>query len=408
VRKLQTCTPNQTIYKRMRQNFLFETMTILSVDDSSFLTHRLPMAMAAKKVSRTVWVICKDTGKCEEIRKIGFSVINLSVGDAPLNIFANLKMLRQLTGIYETVQPDLVYHSSVQMSFLGSLACLFTVNPPSINAITGVGYLFSSEQLKAKFLRWALGPVLKVLWRREGAIMLFQNPDDRAVFAKRGLSFKNAPLIPGSGVDDSKFKPVVKNCSPRKNNRPLVIGCASRLLRDKGIPELIEAIKIAEKNCKIELRVAGNIYSKNPSSCTRRDMEQWSNIPSVKFLGNVTDMMGFWHDCDVAILPSHREGFPKALLEAAASGLPLLGTDVPGVREIVLDGVNGLLFAKGDCQDIAEKINKIYNDYKFRMSAGRASLRMIKSKGLSSGAVETAFVELFASIKTHAGFASER
>ena len=68
---------------------------------------------------------------------------------------------------------------------------------------------------------------------------------------------------------------------------------------------------------------------------------------------------GFWQGCDVAILPSHREGFPKALLEAAACGLPLLGTDVPGVREIVLDGVNGLLFAKGDCQDIVRKIKTI-------------------------------------------------
>ena len=123
---IQTSTPNQTIYKRMRQNFLFETMTILSSDDRSFLTHRLPMAMAAKKVCRSVWVICKDTGNCEEIRKIGFDVIDLPMGNAPLNIYANFKILRQLTDIYSSIQPDLIYHSSVQMSFLGSLARLFT------------------------------------------------------------------------------------------------------------------------------------------------------------------------------------------------------------------------------------------------------------------------------------------
>ena len=138
------------------------------------------------------------------------------------------------------------------------------VNFPSINAITGVGYLFSSEQLKAKFLRWALSPVLRFLWRRAGTVMLFQNPDDRAVFIKRGLSAENAPLIPGSGVDDDKFKPVATKSSLGKNNRPLVIGCASRLLRDKGIPELIEAVKIVEKNYHIELQVAGDIFLKNP------------------------------------------------------------------------------------------------------------------------------------------------
>ena len=85
--------------------------------------------------------------------------------NAPLNVFANFKILRQLTGIYKSAQPDLIYHSSVQMSFLGSLARLFTGNLSSINAITGVGYLFSSEQVKAKFLRWALCPFLQILWR---------------------------------------------------------------------------------------------------------------------------------------------------------------------------------------------------------------------------------------------------
>ena len=405
---IQTCTPNQTIYKRMRQNFLFETMTILSSDDRSFLTHRLPMAMAAKKVCRSVWVICKDTGNCDEIREIGFDVIDLPMGNAPLNISANFKILRQLNGIYKSVQPDLIYHSSVQMCFLGSLARLFTGNLPSINAITGVGYLFSSEQPKAKFLRWALSPVLQVLWRRPGTITLFQNPDDRAVFIKRGLSAGNAPLIPGSGVDDQKFRPVTTKSSLGKKNRKLVIGCASRLLRDKGIPELIEAIKIVEKNYDIELRVAGDIHLKNPSSCTPHDIEKWSKILSAKFLGNVSDMVGFWQGCDVAILPSHREGFPKALLEAAACGLPLLGSDVPGVREIVVDGVNGLLFAKGDCHDIARKIEKMLIDQKLRQSAGKASREVIKSKGLSNRAVEAAFVELFTSIKTRAAFANDR
>ncbi len=213
----------------MRQNFLFETMTILSSDDRSFLTHRLPMAMAAKKVCRNVWIICKDTGKCEEIRKIGFGVIDLPIGNVPLNIFANLKMLRQLTGVYKSLRPDLIYHSSVQMSFLGSLVHLFMGNLLSINAITGVGYLFSSEQPKAKFLRWAMSPVLRVLWGQAGAVMLFQNSDDREVFFKRGLSAGNAPLIPGSGVDDQKFRPAKTKRSLRKINRTLVIGCASRL-----------------------------------------------------------------------------------------------------------------------------------------------------------------------------------
>ena len=155
--------------------------------------HRLPMAMAAKKVCRSVLVICKDTGNCEEIRKIGFDVIDLPMGNEPLNIYANFKILRQLTDIYSSIQPDLIYHSSVQMSFLGSLARLFTGHLQSINAVTGVGYLFSSEQPKAKFLRWTLSPLLRFLWRRKGTVMLFQNPDDRAVFSNAGFPLETRP-----------------------------------------------------------------------------------------------------------------------------------------------------------------------------------------------------------------------
>ena len=211
----------------MRKNFLFNRMTILSSDDRSFLSTACQWRWLRKKLCRDVLVICKDTGKCEEIRQMGFGVINLPLGNAPLNIFANLKTLRHLTEIYQSTQPDLIYHSSVQMSFIGSLARLFTGKQrtcnrftnsmPSINAITGVGYLFSSEQFKAKFLRWALSPILRFLWRRAGTVMLFQNPDDRAVFIKRGLSAENAPLIPGSGVDDDKFKPTRTKSESRKN-----------------------------------------------------------------------------------------------------------------------------------------------------------------------------------------------
>ena len=321
--------------------------------------------------------------------------------------FANFKTLRQLTGIYKSVQPDLIYHSSVRMSFLGSLARLNVDGIISINAITGVGYLFSSEQPKAKFLRWFLSPVMRVLWNRKDTVMLFQNPDDREIFINRGLSAVNAPLIPVQ-VLMIKHLSLLQKTSVLGKTIGRCNGCASRLLRDKGIPELVEAVKIVEKNYDIELRVAGDIYLENPSSCTLQEKEKWSKISSVKFLGNVSDMVSFWQGCDVAILPSHREGFPKAGLEAAACGLPLLGSDVPGVREIVLDGVNGLLFSRGDCRDIAQKIETIYRDSNFRRSAGRVSRELIKSRGLSNCAIEAAFIELFTSIKTHAVFASDR
>ena len=146
------------------------------------------------------------------------------------------------------------------------------------------------------------------------------------------------------------------------------------------------------------------MFFMNPSSCTPQEIEEWSKISSVTFLGKVSDMVGFWQGCDVAILPSH-EGFPKALLEAAAGAY---WEAMCRVSVKLLDGVNGLLFVKGDCQDIARKIETIYADQEFRQSAGKASREVIKGRGLSNHAVEVAFVALFESIKTRAAFANDR
>ena len=125
-------------------------------------------------------------------------------------------------------------------------------------------------------------------------------------------------------------------------------------------------------------------------------------------LGNVKDMAQFWRGCDIAILPSHREGLPKALLEAAACGLPLLGADVAGIREIISHGTNGLLFAKGDDVDIASKITEMVTDQNFRQAAGKASRRLVETGGFSDADVQASFVDLFRSIQTRAAFATDR
>lgn len=392
----------------MPKRLTFDTMVLLSINDMSFLMHRLPMAMAAKSVCRDVYVICKNTGKCEQIRDLGFIVIELPLTKANSKIVENFQILRKLVESYRSIKPDLLLHSSVEMSFIGSLAKLFIGNTPSINSITGIGYLFSSDRLMSRFLRFLLWPLMLILWRRSDTLMLFQNPDDRQVFASWGLSQEDAPLIPGSGVNIRDFRPVVKKNLSFKKSRPFVIGCATRLLRDKGIPELMDAVKIIAKNYDIELRIAGEIYPRNPSSCTTEDVDRWSKIPSVKFLGNLSDMVVFWQGCDVAILPSHREGFPKALLEAASCGLPLLGANVPGVREIVVNKLNGLLFLQGDCRDIADKIEDMICDHKFRQSAGKASREIVSIRGLSNKAVEASFVGLFNSMKTRVVSANNR
>jgi len=392
----------------MHKNYLFEAMTILSLDDKSFLTHRLPMAMAAKRLCKKVYVICQNTGQSETIARLGFEVIDLSMEKKSISGFAMAAVVFKLARIYKDKRPNIAYHSSVQMSFIGAMASLAASGMLTVNAITGVGYLFSSTDIKAKILRCLLSPVFKRLWTGRNTVMLFQNPNDRQLFYDKALSNLSAPMIPGSGVDNKLFAPAPRKRRSGVKAKTLVIGCACRLIKDKGLEELISAIKAIEQSCDIELRIAGEIYKQNPSSFSEDEVKKWAEIKSVKLLGNVVDMVGFWQGCDIAILPSHREGLPKALLEAAACGLPLLGSDVPGVREIVVHGSNGLLFTKGDSVDIASKIEKMIDDRAFRIAAGKASRHLIETGGFSNAAVEASFFDLFRSIKSRAAPASDK
>ena len=250
--------------------------------------------------------------------------------------------------------------------------------------------------------------------------MLFQNPDDRNLFSAKGLTKKHAPLIRGSGVDIAKFSPVLRTKTPKKDDKnkadyakklvgkKIVIGCASRLLKDKGLEELILAMRLLEGSVALELRIAGEVYKDNPSSFSPSDIQNWSGIKSVRMIGNVKDMAKFWRECDIAILPSHSEGLPKALLEAAACGLPLLGADVAGIREVILHGSNGLLFEKGDDVDIANKITEMASDQIFRKAAGKASRQLVENSGFSDAEVQASFVDLFRSMQTRAAFANDR
>lgn len=379
----------------MKNKHPVKTILIVSSDDRAFLTHRLPIANAAKDISSNCWVICRDTGQAGKIRKCGFNVITLKNHSAYPGLLSVISTTLELKSVYQQKQPEIIHHSSVFISFLGGLASLFAQEPKYINAITGVGYLFSSNSMKAKILRFALTPIMRALWTRRGQNFLFQNPDDREIFVKKGFGSPSSVIIPGSGVDINKFTPAKKR-KLRKNK--IIIGCASRLIRDKGLEELIQAITSLPPHMNVELHIAGDIAKSNPSSFNYQEIEKWKNISSVEFLGQVEDMKKFWHDCDIAILASHREGLPKSLLEAAACGLPLLGANVPGTRELIDDSVNGYLFEKGNSEDIARCISTLIQDKIFFDKAGLESRKKIKNGGFSNEAVAKAYKEFILSI----------
>ena len=354
------------------------------------------MADAALKISQRVIIACANTGRISEIKGMGFQIHALPSENH--SIISLLRIIFNLIKFYRSEKPQIIHNSSVLMCFVGSIANLFYKPAISINAITGVGYLFTSNSIKAKSIRTILEPVLKLLWSQRNSIFLFQNADDRELFATKRLAPFSSPIIKGSGVDIKHFKPKREYKSYLLNKKPLILGCATRLLKDKGLEEMIKAVAHFGDQKQFELHIAGSLYNNNPSSLKQKELDRLANFKSVRLRGQITNMLEFWQNCDIAILPSHREGLPKSLLEAAACGLPLLGADVPGTREIIRHRYNGLLFKKGDEISISEAIKKVVDNPELRIKLGKKSRKIVEREEFSNQSIARAYQLLLSSI----------
>ena len=261
-----------------------------------------------------------------------------------------VKTFFELLFFYLKIRPHIIHHSTISVCAVGSLAALPLNNCKIINGFTGLGFIFTSpDRLNGLMTRMAL-KICKFAWNGKNVWPLFQNNDDYETLFERGLCSRPPSFTNGSGVDTNLFKPRQKSCKKYK----FILACGSRLVADKGIRELVEAMELVhDTHPDIELRIAGEVDHSNPSSLSLKLINKWRSKPYIKALGHVEDMVEFWNSSDAAILMSAREGMPKALIEAAACGLPIIASDIPGCRSIVKHNENGYLINPNDTQAIA-------------------------------------------------------
>jgi len=196
-------------------------------------------------------------------------------------------------------------------------------------------------------------------------------------------------LIPGSGVDTDALQPLAEP------EGPITFGFAGRLLVDKGIRALVAAHSILRnQGHEFNLVIAGNPDPANPTSVSLNEVEQWMQRPGITWLGHINDIMSLWQRCHVAVLPSHREGLPGSLMEAAACGRPLIATDVPGCREIVLNDQTGLLVPVEDPTALAQAILRLAESPRLRKQYGEAARRLVVTK-LSAKLIGNSIVQLY-------------
>ncbi|MGH6683529.1 MAG: glycosyltransferase family 4 protein [Pseudolabrys sp.] len=339
-------------------------------EDWYFVSHRLPMARAARDAGYEVHVATRVGDSAGRIESEGFHLHPIQWRRGGMNPFRFLCAVMETRRLYRKIQPDLIHHVALLPAIIGSTAAL-GLSPPRLNALAGLGYIFTSADAKARLMRSIARPLLGWLFRRPKTAVLVQNRDDRALVAQLGVPPERIALIPGSGVDVDVLTPL-----PEPDGA-FTAGFVGRLLDDKGVQTLVRAHEmLAERGRAVRLLLAGTPDPSNPASIPDRVLAGWRNRPNLILLGHVDDVRTVWAQAHVGILPSRREGLPKSLLEAAACGRALIATDVPGCREIARQGLNALLVPADDPAALADAIETLMTDRDLRLRFGQASRRL--------------------------------
>lgn len=292
----------------------------------------------------------------------GLRWVALEMDRASLNPAREAQTLRRLARLLRVEAPDLLHSFTVKCAVYGALAARMARVPAVISAVAGMGYVFASNGMKARALR----PVVNLLMRNTlGAghsRLILQNPDDAEAFAAAKIvPRKNIRLIRSSGVDTQRFRPAERVGTAR----PLRVLLAARLLREKGVHEFAEAAELLRRRGRnIECLLAGMPDPGNPNSVAHAQVELWQRDGVLRWLGHVDDMPALLRDVDAMALPSYyREGVPKGLIEAAACGLALVTTDLPGCREVVTrHGIDGLHVPPRDATALADALARLDDD----------------------------------------------
>ena len=334
---------------------------------------RLSLAMALRDAGHEVLLVSPPGPYGEKLQALGFRWVPAPMQRRSLNPLLELALVRWLYQLLRADQVDLVHGFTIKCAVYGALAARLAGVPARVSAVAGMGYVFTSDDCKARLLRPLVRLLIRAALDGGNARLILQNPDDLALFQQaRLVSPQHLRLIPGSGVDCQRFVPAV---GPRPE-RVFTVVLPARLLWDKGLAEYVAAARqLRAEGRKIVFQLAGEPDPGNPASVPASTVRGWVHEELLQWLGHVSDMPGLLQSVDAVILPSYREGLPKGLIEAGACALPLVTTDVPGCREVVEDGVSGLLVPVKDSAALAAAIARLQDDPGLCALLGKAARR---------------------------------
>jgi glycosyltransferase involved in cell wall biosynthesis len=337
-------------------------------DAPFFVTHRLPLAAAAVKAGYEVHVaVPYDEQAVAAIRAAGVVHHDVPLQRGARAVAGELRLIGAYWRLVRALKPDVLHAVTMKPVLYGGLVARFAGVPAAVHAITGLGYLFLIKGALAGAQRAFVKALYRFALAHPNVRAIFQNPDDLAVFEDdRLVRPGTAVMIRGCGVDTDVFAP-----APEPSGAPIVLFPA-RIIGDKGVREFVGAARLLkEEGIDAVFRIAGRLDPDNPTDVGEAAVRRWQDDGWIEWAGFVTAVPDAFAACHVVCLPSHREGLPRALIEAAACGRPIVTTDVPGCREVVRDGDNGLLVPVSDERAVAGALRTLIEAGDLRERMGR-------------------------------------
>jgi len=340
--------------------------------DWFFISHFLPVSIEAKKRGLEVHIACGLTDRLEFLKQNGFIVHPLNISRSGTEIIKELVSIVEIFKVIKSVNPEIVEFLTLKPVLYGGIISRLLSDRKKVFYITGLGYVFMQNGLKGTLVKNIIKTLYSLALSGKNTTVITENIFDKNLIASlNALDREHIEIIKGAGVDLKQY-----NYIEETDNQVTVV-MASRLLRDKGVFEYVEAATLLKKKgLNVTFELYGDADEGNPTAITTRELDKIREDAHVKVNGFTSNIVNVFSKANIIVLPSYREGFPKVLVEAAACGRAIVTTDVPGCRDAITENESGLLCKVKDVHSLAQQIEKLIIDEKLRAKMGKAGRRL--------------------------------
>jgi glycosyltransferase involved in cell wall biosynthesis len=351
-------------------------MKILVVANTDWYIYNYRLALASK-LRESGWevVLVSPPGRyLPRIKARGYRWIPICLNRRGVLPYQEVRSILELARLYDQEEPDLVHHFTLKPVLYGSIAARWRGCGAIVNSVAGLGYLFQSRSLWMRIIRTTIAPLFRYALAGSEVRVIFENEEDRSFFIRRGfVSDWKTRVIQGVGVDLERFRPAME---PAGEIRILM---ASRLLWDKGVREFVEAARLVEKRRpSVRFILVGEPDAGNPSSIEEGVIRAWVEEGLLEWWGHRQDMPDVYHQAHIIVLPSYSEGVPTVLMEASASGRPVIASNIPGCKAVVREGETGILVPVRDAETLAHAMEVLIENCQLRREMGLKGRKLME------------------------------